>query len=83
MDTMVTPVTASETYLQGNKRRKYLTVIDNYPMSQCMDSMCLSYPFLKNTDQPVTNLGSLVNSRTANSIKKKAIAPSAKLKFSM
>lgn len=40
----------------------------------------LSYPFLKNTDQPGINLGSLVNSKTANNTKKKAIDPSAKLK---
>lgn len=31
----------------------------------------------------MTNLGSLVNSRTANKIKKKAMEPSAKLKLSV
>lgn len=45
-----------------------------------MGKVSVSYPFLKNTDQPVTNLGSLVNRRTANKIKKKEMAPSAKLK---
>lgn len=40
----------------------------------------VTHPFLNKTDQPVTNLGSLVKRRTANRMKKKEMAPSAKLK---
>lgn len=98
IDTMMTPVTASETYLWDNKTRRSLTEKDDLQGPQHVDSVeifrfkknnfvliqaCLSYPFLKNTDQPGTNLGSLVNRRTANNTKKKEIAPSAKLKFSV
>lgn len=35
----------------------------------------VSHPFLKNTDQPVTNFGSRVKRRTENRMKKKAMDP--------
>lgn len=41
-----------------------------------------SHPFLNSTDQPVKNFGSLVKRRTAKSVKKKEMDPSAKLKDS-
>lgn len=41
----------------------------------------LPYPLLKNMDHPVTNLGSRVNSRTANRTKKNEMDPSAKLQM--
>lgn len=92
---MITPVVASDTYLQEeeNQRRGsheaagFLKPPVNYTdISQLTGSglsACLSYPLLKNVDHPVTNLGSLVNRRTANKMKKNAMDPSAKLKWKM
>lgn len=72
---MMTPVTASETYLQGGggagmrqRRRK-----------RRISAFAGSHPFLKSTDQPVKNFGSLVKRRTANRTKKNEMEPSAKL----
>lgn len=47
-----------------------------------MSAFACSHPFLKSTDQPVKNFGSLVKRRTANSTKKKEMEPSANLKHS-
>lgn len=47
-----------------------------------MSASACSHPVLKSTDQPGKNFGSLVKRRMANSMKKKAMEPSAKLKHS-
>ena len=47
-----------------------------------ISAFACSHPFLKSTDQPVMNFGSLVKRRTANRMKKKEMEPSAKLKHS-
>lgn len=47
-----------------------------------ISAFACSHPFLKNTDQPVKNFGSLVKRRMAKSMKKKEMEPSAKLKHS-
>lgn len=80
MDAMVTPAMASETYLQVGGS-KYKTETEK--TSRCGAQPSLrSHPFLKNTDQPLKNFGSLVKRRTANSVKKKEMEASAKLKHS-
>lgn len=79
---MITPVTASETYLPTRSSRSQRGHTGGRLRLNIGGEALGSHPFLNSTDQPVKNFGSLVKSRTAKSMKKKEMEPSAKLKHS-